>query len=237
MKKVRRGMVMAWWLVLRGVFGRAGGVGRRCSNARGDGGGGGCDVAMREGDFKLSRWLALRGIDRLIVNKPRRQLELVPCCVRRGRRKKAGADFGLTQLPDWECQEIRSIADIAPYVIFQERCLVSCAGNCNQCNERSNINYSISAFMATTSPGARMRASPTARSPPSSSTIRYSSSTYNGLVARYVILSGMAFSVPPPADPDDARVSLHRSKMEMRFSGPCTTISRCPSISCAQGAE
>ena len=68
-------------------------------------------MAMREGDIKLSRWLALRGIDRLIVNKPRRQLELVPCCVGRGRRKNAGADFGLTRLPDWECQEIRSIAD------------------------------------------------------------------------------------------------------------------------------
>lgn len=114
LKKVRRGMVMAWWLVVRGVFGRAGGgVGRRCSNARGGGGdgGGGCDVAMREGDIKLSRWLALRGIDRLIVNKPRRQFELVPCCVGRGRRKNAGADFCLTRLPDWECQEIRSIAD------------------------------------------------------------------------------------------------------------------------------
>lgn len=52
----------------------------------------------------------------------------------------------------------------------------------------------ISAFIPTTSPGANICTFPTPSL--SSSTIRYSSSAYNGLVARYLILSGTRASKP-----------------------------------------
>lgn len=95
-----------------------------------------------------------------------------------------------------------------------------CPGfNANNLIRRIDTIYTpvISAFIPTF-PAGVIISTALFLSAPSVNIIRYSSSAYNGLVARYEIFSGSTtskFSGSPPP-----RRSLHRSNIEIRFKGP-----------------